>query len=606
MEDNIRSFKRPHNPIFENNINKRGKFSDQFSETSNSSETLYRILCHSRKIGSVIGKGGVIIKALREETQAKITIDDSIPGSEERVVIIYSPSTKKPVTHNDMNLQCAAQDALLKVHDKILEEDINNNEKLVTTRILVPNNMVGCLLGKKGDVIQRLRSETRANIRILPSDQLPVCALSTDELVQISAKPAIVKRALYEISTLLHHHPRKDNFIPSGPHGFHPPGPQITNLPPPARWRGDYGSDQSRFGDTPSEFSMKILCSTAKIGGVIGKGGSNVRQIQQETGTDIHVDDVAADSDERVICVSSFEDLRNPRSRTIDAILFLQEKASDYSEKGIVSTRLLLPSSKVGCILGQGGHVINEMRRRTKADIRVYSKQEKPKCASKDEELVKVSGIYGTVKDAVAEIASRYRERCLRDAKPEAESSPHGGRLAGYEPFTGSGRVYDEPRSYPPPTRDYELYSHLAPHRDYETYSHQALVRDYEGGGYRAPIREYESNDYVAPRMGYPSPLRDYEYEPQGYQRFLRGVDMKMSSSSRGFSIGNASEITGTRPYGGASESSIADIHDPSQHLNSTHESYQIYNLPKHPSHTNTNPTSHTPYNHYSQKSYHI
>lgn len=52
---------------------------------------------------------------------------------------------------------------------------------------------------------------------------------------------------------------------------------------------------------------MKILCSTAKIGGVIGKGGSNVRQIQQETGTDIHVDDVAADSDERVICVSSFE-----------------------------------------------------------------------------------------------------------------------------------------------------------------------------------------------------------------------------------------------------------------------------------------------------------
>lgn len=49
-----------------------------------------------------------------------------------------------------------------------------------------------------------------------------------------------------------------------------------------------------------------------------------------------------------------------------------------------------------------------------------------------------MSGIYGTVKDAVAEIASRYRERCLRDAKPEAESSPHGGRLAGYEPFTVS------------------------------------------------------------------------------------------------------------------------------------------------------------------------
>lgn len=28
------------------------------------------------------------------------------------------------------------------------------------------------------------------------------------------------------------------------------------------------------------------------------------------------------------------------------------------------------------------------------------------------------------------------------------------------------------------------------------------------------------------------------------YIRFLRGVDMKMSSSSRGFSIGNASEVS--------------------------------------------------------------
>ncbi|KAL4568895.1 hypothetical protein LXL04_024512 [Taraxacum kok-saghyz] len=71
MEDNTRSFKRPHNPTLQNTGNKRGKFSDQFSETH------YRILCPSRKIGGVIGKGGAIIKTLREQseqTQAKITI----------------------------------------------------------------------------------------------------------------------------------------------------------------------------------------------------------------------------------------------------------------------------------------------------------------------------------------------------------------------------------------------------------------------------------------------------------------------------------------------------------------------------------------------------
>ncbi|KAM2759298.1 hypothetical protein COP1_024036 [Malus domestica] len=51
-----------------------------------------------------------------------------------------------------MEPHCAAQDALLKVHDRIVEEDRfggvtfddDNENSVVTTRLLVPNNMVGC------------------------------------------------------------------------------------------------------------------------------------------------------------------------------------------------------------------------------------------------------------------------------------------------------------------------------------------------------------------------------------------------------------------------------------------------------------------------------
>lgn len=85
-----------------------------------------------------------------------------------------------------------------------------------------------------------------------------------------------------------------------------------------------------------------------------------------------------------------FQAVWNPRSQTIDAVLQLQNKTSEVSEKGIITTRLLVLSSKVGCIIGQGGQIINEMRRRTHADIRVFSKDEKPKCASEEEELVQV------------------------------------------------------------------------------------------------------------------------------------------------------------------------------------------------------------------------
>lgn len=194
MDGNRRpSFKKRPNPSFKKGGIKRGRFGEQASQSSQGSETVYRILCESRKIGSVIGKGGGVVKALREETQAKITVADSVPGSEERVIQISSPSTKLPIiNNNDMELHCAAQDALLRVHDKIVEEDIvgrnangGGNEIVVMARLLVPNNTVGCLLGKKGDVITRLRSETGASIRVMPGDQRPSCALSTDELVQV-------------------------------------------------------------------------------------------------------------------------------------------------------------------------------------------------------------------------------------------------------------------------------------------------------------------------------------------------------------------------------------------------------------------------------------
>lgn len=83
---------------------------------------------------------------------------------------------------------------------------------------------------------------------------------------------------------------------------------------------GAFEGENSRFGpggfddipgghgeEVPTDFSIKILCSAAKIGGVIGKGGVNVKQVQQETGASIHVEDVSAESDERVIRVSSTE-----------------------------------------------------------------------------------------------------------------------------------------------------------------------------------------------------------------------------------------------------------------------------------------------------------
>ncbi|KAJ6364856.1 hypothetical protein OIU76_029765 [Salix suchowensis] len=117
-----RFFKKPVNIQFKRkgaSIScRKGKY-EELSENYLDDDTVYRTLCPSKKTGGVIGKGGKVVKALREETQSKITVADSVLGLDERVVV----------------------DALLKVHDWIVEDD-GNEINAVTARLLVQQGKV--------------------------------------------------------------------------------------------------------------------------------------------------------------------------------------------------------------------------------------------------------------------------------------------------------------------------------------------------------------------------------------------------------------------------------------------------------------------------------
>ncbi len=165
-----------------------GEDRDQF--VIDSEDTVYRYLCPIRKIGSVIGRGGEIVKQLRADTKSKIRIGETVPGCEERVVTVYSSSDETNAFEESGNYVSPAQDALFKVHDRVVAEDLHGDEESdggqqVTARLLVPSDQIGCVIGKGGQIVQNIRSETGAQIRILKDDHLPPCALSSDELVQV-------------------------------------------------------------------------------------------------------------------------------------------------------------------------------------------------------------------------------------------------------------------------------------------------------------------------------------------------------------------------------------------------------------------------------------
>ncbi|KAL0332088.1 UNVERIFIED_CONTAM: KH domain-containing protein HEN4 [Sesamum calycinum] len=394
-------------------------------------DTAYRYLCPGKKIGSIIGRGGEIVKQLRVETKAKIRIGESVPGCEERVVTIYSSSEETNDFEGADGRVCPAQDALFKVHDRIVADDAaveEDSEDAPQVTVRLQYHLIRSR--EKG---QNIRSDTGAQIRIVKDDHLPTCALSSDELVQISGDASVVKKALYQIASRLHDNPSRSQHLLSSsvPTVFTSgssvlgaaAGAPIMGLTPLI---GPYGGYKGESADWPrslysaprsdtssKDFSLRLVCPTANIGGVIGKGGMIINQIRQDSGAVIKVDSSAAEGDDCVISISAKEVFEDSFSPAIDAALRLQPRCSEKVERdsGLVSftTRLLVPTSRIGCLIGKGGSIISEMRKVTKANIRILSKENLPKVASEDDEMVQISGDLDVAKDALIQVTSRLR-----------------------------------------------------------------------------------------------------------------------------------------------------------------------------------------------------
>ncbi|KAI3817376.1 hypothetical protein L1987_11166 [Smallanthus sonchifolius] len=398
-------------------------------------DTVYRYLCPNRKIGSIIGRGGDIVKQLRSETQAKIRINETVPGCEERVVIIYSSSEETNGFGESDDLVAPALDALFKVHDRIIAEEPVADDQFdiqpVTIRMLVPADQIGCVIGKGGQVVQNIRNETRAQIRILSNEHLPRCALTSDELLQISGDAIVVRKALFQLACRLHDNPsRSQHLLLSSSSNLYKTYGGYT---------GAVGSNSGLMGSA-QEFSIRLVCPTENIGSVIGKGGVIIKQIRQESGALIKVDSSASEGDDCLITVSAKEVFQEP-SPTIDAVTRLQPRCSERTEKDsgdvVLTTRLLVPSSRVGCLIGKGGAIITEMRSLTRASIRVLSKEDLPKVASEDEEMVQITGDTNVASSALVQVTTRLRANVFETSGHASSSGRYDSEFDGYGSYGG-------------------------------------------------------------------------------------------------------------------------------------------------------------------------
>ncbi|CAH1424408.1 unnamed protein product [Lactuca virosa] len=426
--------------------------------------TSYRILCHDAKAGSVIGKSGSIIKAIRQHTGAWINVHELMPGDEERIIEISDTRRRDP--DGRMPSFSPAQEALLLIHERILESDGggyslgygggDDDEDMyssrlgvnrLVTRLVVSRMHVGCLLGKGGKIIEQMRMETKTHIRVLPRDHtIPRCVEMSEEIVQIVGEMSSVKNAVEIISSRLresqhrdrsHFHGRlqsPDRFFPEDDFMHHP-----NNMPrrPPMEGPNNYGSrlpnngrnfnhasrPSSYVNDTGAsplsdnaqslyaeDLVFRILCPNNKVDSVVGQSDGFMELLQNEIGVDVKVADLVVGSDEQIIIISSEEGPDDELFPAQEALLHIQTRILDLvSEKdNIITTRLLLSSGEIGCLDGRDGF-LSETKKMTGADIQILPRENLPQFVSVNDELVQIVGEIKAAREALVEVTLRLR-----------------------------------------------------------------------------------------------------------------------------------------------------------------------------------------------------
>lgn len=178
----------------------------------------FRLCVPATQCGSLIGKGGSKIRELRESTGASVQVaGETLPGSNERAVtisggpeslahcvtqiceIIFETPPKGPLMPyrpgavTRVNSSYSYQQG---PYAAAAAAQVSHQAPTTTQQMRIPNDLIGCVIGKKGAKIHEIRMMSGANIKIANNEGDMI-----DRLVTITGTPEAVSLAQYLINS---------------------------------------------------------------------------------------------------------------------------------------------------------------------------------------------------------------------------------------------------------------------------------------------------------------------------------------------------------------------------------------------------------------------
>ncbi|CAD6205873.1 unnamed protein product [Miscanthus lutarioriparius] len=176
--------------------------------------------------------------------------------------------------------------------------------------------------------------------------------------------------------------------------------------------------DDNKWPGWPGESVFRILVPAQKVGAIIGHKGEFIKKMCEETKARIKILDGPPGVPERAVMISAKDEPEAPLSPAVDGLLRVHKRITDSSdgESGrpqrsagnIGPTRLLVPSSQAGSLIGKQGATIKSIQDSSKSVVRIV--ENVPPVALHDDRVVEIQGKPLGVQKAVELIASHLRK----------------------------------------------------------------------------------------------------------------------------------------------------------------------------------------------------
>lgn len=319
-------------------------------------------------------------------------------------------------------------------------------------------------------------------------------------------------------------------------------------------------TDEKKWPGWPGESVFRILVPAQKVGAVIGRKGEFIKKMCEESRARIKVLDGPPGVPDRAVMISAKDEPDAPLPPAVDGLLRVHKRITDGLDgesdqpqraAGTVGpTRLLVPASQAGSLIGKQGATIKSIQDASKCVLRIL--ESVPPVALSDDRVVEIQGEPLDVHKAVELIASHLRKFLVdRSVLPlfEMQMKVHNAHREQPMPppqTWGPPPPWGHPSNVPPGGPGYGGNPQFMPPRPQDHYYPPPDVPPVE----KQPHYGISSYGRDAPPTGAP-PASGNQHPPHGSSQITHSMQVPLSYADAVIGAAGAS-ISYIRRHSGA------------------------------------------------------